>query len=560
MSRIYKIYWLLSNRLRISVLFIIGLFIISMILETLSVALILPALNIALENSESLFEKSINNENPLYFIAIIILIVFVVKFFFTAFTNWKLSSLIYKIQAQLSNKFFNYYINQTYSFHLKRNSSQLIKNIITEIEQLTQATIAISALISEILIIFALIILLLVLEPLSAIIAFIIFGIGSIFLYKYTNNYLLKWGKLRQKYLEKRIKFIQQGFGALKDIKILGKEDFFSNQYSSSTNKSALAERNNFFITSLSKPIFEILIIISILTIIYVMVLQGNNFKEIIPTLGVFAAASFRLLPSFNKIIAAVQSFRYHTPVIDNLSSEIINSIDRSLKKSEMYIDFKKNIEILNVSFKYEDSELVALKNINIKIPYGSSVGIVGESGSGKSTLISLILGLIDPNKGEITVDNKNISTNKKSWQRLIGYIPQNIYLIDDTIKNNIALGIPENQIDNEKINKAISNAQIGKFIMSLPEHVNTIVGERGAKLSGGQAQRIGIARALYNDPSLIIFDEATSALDAKTEKDLIECIERLSTKKTIIMISHRLSTLKNCNIVYNMKEGEIIN
>ena len=304
----------------------------------------------------------------------------------------------------------------------------------------------------------------------------------------------------------------------------------------------------------------ELVALVGLSLLLFTMLMQDLKINNIIPVIGVFAAAAFRIMPSVNRIIGQFQIIRYGMPIINKIYKEItqINFEENYLNISDEKILFKDKIQLENVEYSYETRSQIVLSNITFEVPLYSQIGIVGESGSGKSTLVNLMLGLLKPNKGEVKVDGKNIQSNLKSWQHQIGYVPQNIYLMDDTLKNNIALGEETEDIDDKLIKDAVKLSGLQNFISNLPNGLDTIVGERGAQISGGQLQRVGIARALYNKPKVLILDEATSSLDLDTEKNLMKEIEKLKGTITLIIISHRLSTISNCDKILKIKGGKI--
>ena len=304
----------------------------------------------------------------------------------------------------------------------------------------------------------------------------------------------------------------------------------------------------------------ELVALVGLSLLLFTMLMQDLKINNIIPVIGVFAAAAFRIMPSVNRIIGQFQIIRYGMPIINKINKEItqINFEENYLNISDEKILFKDKIQLENVEYSYETRSQIVLSNITFEVPLYSQIGIVGESGSGKSTLVNLMLGLLKPNKGEVKVDGKNIQSNLKSWQHQIGYVPQNIYLMDDTLKNNIALGEETEDIDDKLIKDAVKLSGLQNFISNLPNGLDTIVGERGAQISGGQLQRVGIARALYNKPKVLILDEATSSLDLDTEKNLMKEIEKLKGTITLIIISHRLSTISNCDKILKIKGGKI--
>jgi ABC-type multidrug transport system fused ATPase/permease subunit len=338
---------------------------------------------------------------------------------------------------------------------------------------------------------------------------------------------------------------------------ILGKTDYFVNEYSKKNYLKARINANQGTVSQIPRFYLELISIIGLVSFIILLLLQGKDSASLVTILGVFVAATFRMIPSLNRIIAATQSMKYYRPSVDIIHKEIKNNIVFEDNNSKDY-NFKNDIEFRSVDFSFTKDSSV-LKNINLIIKKGQTIGIIGESGSGKSTLVDLLIGLHKPTSGEIIIDGINNFQISQSWRNNIGYVSQTIYLTDDTIKKNIALGVPQKKINDSKIIELLKQVQLEKFINNLELGINTKVGERGVQLSGGQRQRIGIARALYHDPQLLILDEATSALDSETEEEVMESINQLKDNKTIIMIAHRISTLVDCDKIYKIQDKGIL-
>ena len=415
-------------------------------------------------------------------------------------------------------------------------------------------------LVTEVLVTLCIAALLVVTEPVGAITIILIFSLLGYIFQINSKKYLSKWGEKRHFYDGQKIKHMQQGFGGAKDLKILGREKNFLDQFLISNNSGALASRNQRILRSIPRLWLEIMVVICLAALLFLMFVNNQSIDQIIPTLGLFAAASFRLMPSVNKILGNFQGLNYNMPVINNIFEELtkMNS-EYSNTNKETKLIFKKDIKLQDVNYIYQGTSQSVINDINITIPHGSQVGFVGESGSGKTTLIDIILGLLKPTKGTVKVDSNDIQKNLRSWQNQIGYVPQEIFLTDDTLRKNIAFGISENNISDKLINNAIKASNLEGFVKNLPDGLNTNVGERGVRLSGGQRQRIGIARALYHQPDVIVLDEATSALDLDTEKEIMESILKIKKNKTIIIISHRLSTVSNCDQVFKVNNGKAI-
>ncbi|MDO8897435.1 MAG: ABC transporter ATP-binding protein, partial [Bacteroidales bacterium] len=356
-------------------------------------------------------------------------------------------------------------------------------------------------------------------------------------------------------------KTVLEALSGIKDIQVLGREEHFISQFNFSIARRARARFFIEMVQSFNRPVFETITVIGVLGLALVLTANEQSIERTIAVLALFAAATYRLMPIFQGLVTEINSLRYHIysvdPVFDDLQ-QLQNNFNETDNNQKLPLTFNREICIENVSFAYPDTTKDVLKSINLNIPQGSVVALVGESGAGKTSLVDALLGLLRVDKGSISVDDVNIYSSLKAWQQNIGYIPQNIYLADDTLKHNVAFGINENEISDAKFWEAVEAALLTDLIEQLPEKENTMIGEMGVRLSGGQRQRIGIARALYHNPRLLIMDEGTSALDNVTEKYVIEAIEKLRNDRTIIMIAHRLTTVKNCDIICLMEDGKI--
>ncbi len=563
-----KIWNLVDKKIRISIIFLIFLMTVGMCLEMLSLAMVIPVLGLLNNPSLETNITFVNNilaslSNPqgndlilLGFLSLII--IYFIKTIFFIYQSWKQTYFATEMTARLSQRLYNVYQNQPWTFYYERNSAQLIQNVLGEVNHLMHGLILPAMiLITEILILFGICFLIIYIEPkISITMLLSMFFILSIFYYTLRKP-LLRWGEMRQYHDRFRMQNLQQGLGGIKNVKIYNKEESFSKFYYIDNFSSARFSRYLAFFSLIPRFLFEFLAILVISFIVFYLLSDRGYSDTIIPKIGFFAAVGFRILPSINRINTALQSVRFMYPVVDLLNREINLEIEKSPAIKEEKTKNWNSIKIENINFGYTNNQTV-LEDINFIINKGDSIGIIGESGSGKTTLIDIILGLLKPNSGYIYLDGENIHDNIKNWQSNIGYITQEVFLMDLSLKKNIAFGIDENDINEEKIKEVIINTNLSNFVETLNEGIETIIGERGAKLSGGQKQRIGIARALYREPSIIILDEATSALDQKNEKEVLEAIKSLKAKVTIIIISHDISPLKFCNKILKIENKTI--
>ena len=377
------------------------------------------------------------------------------------------------------------------------------------------------------------------------------------------------WGDVRQKFEAERLKILQQSLGTIDELKIFGREKNIIEKFSDFTRLIAKSSRFQLILLDFPRIFLEFIAIMAFLVLLIYLILLGENVEMLLPTIGIFAAAAFRILPTSNRFLTAVQRLKYARPVINILFDELKLIRDDVEKRKKQNFDdnhnkeklkIEKYISFQNISYSYPERGKV-IDNLSLTIEKGSVIGIIGASGKGKTTFLRIVTGLLDDIQGKFIIDNQieiNTKILMRKWQNSIGYVPQFVYLIDDTIKKNIVYGIDENQIDNKKLEKAIELAQIKSFVNNLPEKENTIVGERGIKISGGQRQRIGIARAIYNQPEILIFDEATSSLDEETEKIFFDQIYNLKKNKTILIVSHKKSMLNRCDKVFELENKKL--
>lgn len=540
-----------------------------MALEMIGVGLILPVIAL-LTKPDLIFQHAIvqkmseyvdlpSQQNLVLIIMVMLVVVYLVKNLYLGFLVWVQSRFIYGMQSEMAQKLFAIYLKQPYTFHLQHNTAHLIRNVQSEIGMFINGfTIPTLLILAEGMVVVGLFSLLMFVEPLGTLAVFgLICTAGGVF-YLFVRHRLLNWGQQRQFHEGSRIKLLQEGFGGVKDVKLLSREADFLRQYAMHTQQSMKMGQRQYAMLQVPRLWLELLAVTGLAVLMSVMTLQGKPLEGFIPVIALFAVISFRLMPSANRMISAVQQLRFGIPVIKLLSKEfqleqqVVQSVPASTEA------FNNQIELLDVSYQYPNTEKLALSHVTLTIRKGETIGFVGESGSGKSTLIDLMLGLLTPVSGTIRMDRHDITQDPRPWQCQVGYVPQAIYLSDDTLSRNVAFGIAEQDIDDAAVIRAIKAAQLESFVAGLPEGLDTIVGERGVRLSGGQRQRIGIARALYHDPSVLVLDEATSALDNRTEAEVMEAINALQGKKTILIVAHRLTTVKGCDRIYKLDHGKI--
>lgn len=494
----------------------------------------------------------------------VLVVVFILKNAYIALFYYVESRYSYNRFYRLSHRLMSSYMQAPYTFHLQRNTADLLRNASQEVRLLIQQVIKPTLEIGkESVMSIAIITFLLYMEPLISLVVFIMLGTTvGIFLLT-TQRRLKAYGKEEQEHRRGIIKALNQGVGGIKDARVLNREAQFIEKFRYAAYRSSILLTRKFFLSKIPKPIVETIAVAGIMMIAVLMVAQGRPVTTIIPVLTLFVMATVRLMPAIQTITKAVTKLRYNLVVIDPIYNDITELAEyrkRFLadREKQERLELMSSIEIRDLHYAYPGSTEQALRGVSLVIPKGQSVAFTGPSGAGKTTIVDVLLGLLEPQHGEIKVDGKNIQEHLSAWQRNIGYIPQFIYLSDETLRSNVAFGIPDEEVDDQRVWQALKLAQFDEFVRNMPEGLDTVIGERGVRLSGGQRQRIGIARALYHDPQVLVMDEATSALDNVTEKQIIKAIEKLKGERTIITIAHRLTTVMNCDCIYYMKDGRI--
>ncbi len=465
----------------------------------------------------------------------------------------------------ISSRLMKAYMQAPYTFHLQRNTSELLRNTTGEINVLSNIILSnILKIAKHSVMAIAIFSFLIFVEPMITILIFVLSGLGAGSFILLTQNKMKLYGEEEQERRNLMIKAVYQGIQGIKEARVLNREDEFIDKYREQSLRSTKLMAFIKFIQQIPKPVVEITSVLGMLLISALLIWQGRPMSAIIPVLTLFAMAIVRLMPTIQTISSLYTNLRYNIvslfPIYDDLKEleEFGTRMNQDRKKKEK-LKLEKKIEIQDVFYSYPESDEKAINGISFAIPKGSAIALVGASGAGKTTMVDLLLGLLEPTKGKISVDGQDIQEHLSGWQRNLGYIPQSIYLADESLRVNIAFGVPENEIDDDKVREAIELAQLTELVSELPEGMDTIVGESGSRLSGGQQQRVGIARALYHNPQILIMDEATSALDNITEQHIIKSIEKLKGERTIIMIAHRLTTVMNCDQLYLMERGKIV-
>ncbi len=573
LKNIKKIFAILEKDKKKQFKILVILMFFSMLLETIGISSMIPLINYFTGESillpynidlNSILTKfGFSEKNVLNFILIFIITIFLIKNIYLSLYSWLESKFAYKVRFDLGVRLFKNYLYSPYLFHLKNNSSNLIAKILQESAIYGAALINLSTLITEMLIVIGLVTFLLIIKPVETLAVIVIGFISSSIFYFGLKNTISRLGLKREKATKENIKSLQQGLGAIKDIIFYEVQKNFINIFTSKSNDVAEVGFKMHFLQKLPKMWFEIISILVMTFVIFFLSQAKMETSSIIATAGIFLLVFIRIVPSINRILTALQNIKFSEASFDSLLTDLESSNSKQIKINQQKeisekTKFQKEIKFKNVFFKYEKSDEPVLKNVNLTIKKNEFVGIIGETGAGKSTFVDLLIGLIEPSEGEITADGKNIREHLYSWTKNLGYVPQNFYLLDESIKNNIAFGYEENKISTPIVKSTIDKSQLSNFIKNLKDGLESRVGERGVKISGGEKQRIGIARALYNDPDILVFDEATSALDLDTEKKILETLIQFKKVKTVIIITHRKSSLNICDRVFKIENNKI--
>lgn len=569
-----KVNYILDRKQKVKLFFLMVIIIVGAFIELLGVSAILPLINVVLEPEIvdtkwylAFIKKTMNytqTSEIVIFLAVFLIMVYIIKNIYITFMNDMQYRFIFNNQRKLAIKMMDTYLHQRYLYHVSKNVAELQRNVKDDVNGFYTIILNCLQLFAETSVCIAIIIFLMRTDIMTTMIVAMIILLFSLLVGIISKKILVKKGIENRKYNIQLNKWLIQSFSGIKEIKVMNKEKYFIDKYSETFCKYTTLQRQQSMLKFLPKPIMESVCISGLLlTLIIKLLINIGDVQSFIPALSVFAVAAFRMLPSFNRISGYIGAIMFDRPSVDVLYNDL-KEIELLRQQANVYGDNAIKLEVENkkiilkqISFHYPEHEKWVLDNVSLEIEANTSVAFIGASGAGKTTLADIILGILEPQEGAVLIGEKDIRQNIDEWHSHIGYIPQVIYLIDDTIRANIAFGIDEECVDEVALKNAIKEAQLESFIAGLEEGENTIVGDRGVKLSGGQRQRIGIARALYSNPDILVLDEATSALDNETEKEVMEAIDSLHGTRTLIVIAHRLSTIKHCDYIYEIADGK---
>jgi ATP-binding cassette, subfamily B, bacterial PglK len=566
---LFKNIWALFAKSEQRRALVLGVYlVIGTVLEVMSVGALVPLIQVLtqsnLQSKFPIIDRVFPNSSDQLIVGVIlagVVCIFLLKEIFLGFSLWMQRGFIARLETRFQTELFDRYTRQPYEFHLTNNSSLLSRNILNSTYFTNNILDPMFMLLTDGFVTIALCVALVAIEPLAMLITICSVGAVAVIFHNFSKRRIGQWGVERQQQDGIKLQQMNETFGGIKEIKMTGREEYFRERFSSNIGRLAHLNRKFTTIIGIPRLYLELLSVAGLAALVLSMLALGRTSESLLPILALFAGGAFRLMPAINRITFAFQSLRMGRPIVEVLQADILSPVFTELKnQNQAPVKFSHSIRLEDISYSYPNAERSVIDGLSFEIMKGSEVGIVGTTGAGKSTLVDILLGLLRPTCGRVIVDGVDISTNIRGWQDLIGYVPQSIFLMDASIRANIAFGISESEVDDEKVLRALKLAQLTEFVDELPNGMNEFVGERGVRLSGGQRQRIGIARALYLDPPILVFDEATSALDVDTEREVMKSLEYLRTDRTILIVTHRLSALEHCDQRITIENGAILN
>lgn len=576
MVRIYKkLMLLLDKKQKRAMAGLIVMMLIGAVLEAAGISAIIPVIQVVLD--EEALEKyaslrmvydALHMKSQLQFtitILVALAVVFAIKNIYLYIQQKAMCRFVYTNQFQTSERMMKNYLRKGYEFYLNADTAVVQRNITSDVNNMYGLILALLQLISEVIVFIILAVVLLVADWKMTLMISVMLMLTMLLITKFVKPVLKKAGKDNQDYYSGLFKWISQTVQGIKEVKVTGKEQYFVDAYVACGKGYVEAVQKYTLLNNVPKLFIESIAIVSVVIYMIFLLLTGTSVMDMMPILTVFAAAIVRLMPCATRINNQLNNIIYFEPflmgVSDNLQEEIKGeNTDMSFaRESDKKLPLKREIRLENITYAYPNTDKLIFDKADMRIPIGKAVGIVGTSGAGKTTVVDILLGLLELKTGVIYADDTDIKSDYRAWLKNIGYIPQMIFMLDDTIRSNVAFGVPEDKISEERVWEVLKEAQLDEYVRSLPEGLDTKIGERGIRISGGQRQRIGIARALYGDPDVLILDEATSALDNDTEAAIMESINNLHGKKTLVIIAHRLQTIEKCDIVYRVEDGKAV-
>jgi ABC-type multidrug transport system fused ATPase/permease subunit len=568
LSTARKILSLLTRTEGRELLVLLGFILIGMVAEALGVGLVMPAIvlltvpeDVAGLPARHLVDALGDPRREMLVVAgmALLVLVFVLKNAFLATLAWRQTRFTYGLGVQLARRLFRLYLSQPYTFHLQRNSVHLISSLTGDVEQVALGAASALTLVAESVVLVGLATLLALVEPLATVAVGLVVWLAAWTFLRMTRGMSHRWALARQYHGEMSFQHLQQGFGAVKDVILSGRPSEFVDRYVWHSTRRALAAQKHDTIRQLPRLFLEVLGVAAIAAMAAMMLAEGRRSAVLLPTLGVVAAAAFRIFPSLNRILYGLQLLRFAAPSIDRVHAEFTVLDGVPPRRAKTGPRFSGAVELVDVTYTYPAAAGPALRGVSMRIGCGESIGIIGPSGAGKSTLVNILLGLLVPDEGRVLVDGRDMRGDPGRWQGQIGYVPQSIYVMDDTVRRNVAFGLPDEDIDDAAVRSALGAAGLLRLVGQLPHGLDTVLGERGIRISGGELQRIGIARALYHDPAVVVFDEATSSLDIATEQEVMASVHARQGRRTIVIVSHRPTAIEHCDRIYELVGGQLV-
>ena len=563
---INKILNIIEKKYKKKFLILILTLLIGIFLEMISIGMVLPLIATIIDplNSVNIVKKfsfdlnflTISENNIILYVLILLISIFIVKNITLFFLNKFQANNYAKFNEELQNKLFTKYINQPINYLMQVNTAFINRNVIDLSTAFTYHFLSsIILTLIESIFLFGIITIMFIASPLVTLLGFFIVCIISLIIFLFNKKILLKEGEKNKFHMGERIKYLYEAFGGILEVKSFKKEEYFITNFNKQNRVLNNLQVKVNILQFAPKLLLETILVI-LLSFLIIFFAKNNNIIDILPLLGLYVYSVIRILPSLNKILLNFQRLRYSLPVLNEIHF-VINSLQKDHNNSSKKITFNNDIKLKDISYGFDKSKKI-LDNINFEVNKNFLIGLIGQSGSGKTTLLKIFMGLLKPNEGQFLVDGKSIYEFLNSWQNKISFVPQEVYILDDTLKRNIALGVDENLIDLEKLNNSIKSSNLEKFVNNLPNGINTVLGEKGSRISGGQRQRIGIARALYNQPEILVLDEATSSLDEKNEYEIFEELNSLKKDITIIFASHRKTLKKYCDTLFEIENTKL--
>jgi ABC-type multidrug transport system fused ATPase/permease subunit len=576
MDIIKKLRYILDKKQKINICILGVMVFIGGVIETLGVSALIPVVLVlispdsAMENKYFKFAMELFHTNDVQSFIIVLLVALIFLYIFKnaylLFLANEQARFIAFNRNKLISQVLREFLNRPYEFYLDADIPTVFRLTDSDIPNVFQILLSLISLVSEAIVFVLVCTLLFIMDWKMMIFLVVVFGLITLLMMKVLKPKLSELGEKNLKIQSRIAKWRIQAIYGIKDVKVLHRESFFADNYESNGRIGASYSRKYSVINNMPRLLIETIFVSSILIYIIIYILSGNDITSLVSMIGTLGVAAVRIMPCVNRINTYITDITYFRPCLDYVYENMnINEISRrnnqTLKPADetKTMELRDKIELKNILYAYPNTDKLIFNHANMVVPYGKSVGIMGPSGAGKSTIVDILLGLLKVREGTIECDGVNIFDNYPAWLSQIGYIPQSIYLVDEPIRNNIAFGIADDKIDDDRIWEVLEEAQLKEFIETLPDGLDTAIGDRGVRLSGGQRQRIGIARALYHNPEILVFDEATSALDNETEAAVMEAINSFHGRKTMVIIAHRLNTIEKCDIIYKVDEGKIV-